>query len=177
VLGVVILQSASHSPVVALPTGNLPLNGVTTTTTTPRHPATSTSTTVSHAGVTVLVANSSTTGGVAAGYSTVLQRAGWTLLPPVTAKAPLRATSSVYYAANKRPDADAIAASLGIPDSSVLPVSAATPVANTTGADVVLVIGSDLAAKTPPSTVPPAATTSVPKTTTTTKAHTSSTAG
>ena len=106
-----------------------------------------------------------------------MQRAGWTLLPPVTAKAPLRATSSVYYAANKRPDADAIAASLGIPDSSVLPVSAATPVANTTGADVVLVIGSDLAAKTPPSTVPPAATASVPKTTTTTKAHTSSTAG
>jgi hypothetical protein len=172
VLGAVILQSGGHSPVVALGTSNLPLNGVTTTTT-PRHPATSTSTTLSHAGVTVLVANSSTTGGVAAGYSTVLQHAGWTLLPPVTAKAPVHATSSVYYAANKRPDADVIAAALGIPDSAVFPVSAATPVTDTAGADVVLVIGSDLAAKTPPSTVPPS--TVPPTTTTTTTTHKSTT--
>jgi hypothetical protein len=177
VLGAVILQSGSHSPVVALGTSNLPLNGVTTTTT-PRHPATSTSTTLSHAGVRVLVANSSTTGGVAAGYSTVLQHAGWTLLPPVTGKPPVHATSSVYYAANKRPDADAIAAALGIPDSAVFPVSAATPVTNTAGADVVLVIGSDLAAKTPPNTVPPTTTTTTTttthKSTTTTTTHKSS---
>ena len=71
-------------------------------------------------------------------------------------------------------DADAIAASLGIPDSAVLPVSPATPVTNATGADVVLVIGADLAAKTPPSTVPPTTTTTVAKTTTTTTKATKS---
>jgi hypothetical protein len=129
---------------------------------------------VSHAGVKVLVANASTTNGVAAGYSTALQHAGWTVLPPVTAKPPAEATSSVYYATNKRSDADAVAAALGVPASAVLPVSPATPVAVTTGADVIVLVGSDLAAKTPPSTVPP---TTAPKATTTsttakTKTHT-----
>ena len=65
-------------------------------------------------------------------------------------------------------DGDAMAAALGIPVSAVLPVSPATPVASTAGADVIVLIGSDLAAKTPPSTVPPSATPTVPKTTTTT---------
>jgi hypothetical protein len=44
-------------------------------------------------------------------------------------------------------------------------------VAVTTGADVIVLVGSDLAAKTPPSTVPPKATTPTKATTTTTKAH------
>lgn len=180
VLGVLILQSGGHSPVIALAPPTVPPNGATTTTV--PHNATSTSTTVSHAGVKVLVANASTTPLVAAGYSTALQRAGWTLLPPVTARA-LNAKSSIYYAANKRSEADAVAAALGVPTASVLPVSPATPVSNTAGADVVVVIGSDLAAKTPPSTVPPATTTApkttttVARTTTTTRTRTSTTAG
>jgi hypothetical protein len=97
------------------------------------------------------------------------------VLAPVTATSSARATSAVYYAANKRPEADQVAAAFGLPASDVLPLSAATPVASAAGADVVLVIGSDLAAKTPPTTVPPT-TTTVPKTTTTTRAHKSSTA-
>jgi hypothetical protein len=189
VLGVLILRSGGHSPVIALTPATAPRNGVTTTI--PRS-ATSTSTTVSHAGVKVLVANSSTTPLVAAGYSTALQRAGWTLLPPVTAKPPLSAKSSIYYAVNKRSEADAVAAALGVPTSAVLPLSPATPVTSSAGADVVVVIGSDLAAKTPPSTVPPTtttaprATTTAPRgttttvakaTTTTTRTHTSTSAG
>jgi hypothetical protein len=98
-----------------------------------------------------------------------LQHAGWTLLPPVTAKPPAAATSSVYYAVNMHSQADAVAAALGIPVSAVLPVSPATPVASTAGADVIVLIGSDLAAKTPPSTVPPSTTPTVKTTTTTTK--------
>jgi len=131
----------------------------TVTTTVPRVVPTTT-TTVPHRDVKVLVANASTTNQVAAGYSTVLQQAGWTVLAPVTAKPPPRATSSVYYASGRRDEALAVAAAFGLPASAVLPLSSATPVSNVDGADVVLVVGSDLAAKTPPSTVPPTTTTS-----------------
>ena len=181
VLGVLILHEGTRSPVVALPSSHVPStslapsSGATTTTT--AHPSSSTSTTVSHAGVKVLVANDSTTNGVAAGYSTALQHAGWTVLKPVTARPPIHATSAVYYAANKRSEADAVAAALGVPLSAVLPVSPATPVSNTAGADVVVLVGSDLAAHTPPGTVPPTTSTTAPKSTTTTKAHTTSKAG
>jgi hypothetical protein len=93
VLGVLILRAGGGSGVLALPTTSFP-NGSTTTV---PHAPTSTSTTVSHAGVKVLVANASTTNGVASGYSTALQHAGWTMLPPVTAKPPAEATSSVFH--------------------------------------------------------------------------------
>ncbi|HXR54131.1 MAG TPA: LytR C-terminal domain-containing protein, partial [Acidimicrobiales bacterium] len=106
---------------------------------------------------------------MALGYATALQHAGWTVLTPVTAKPPVHATSVVYYAANKRSEADAVAAALGVLPGAVLPVSPATPVSNIAGADVIVLIGSDLAAKTPPSTVPPTTTTTKPKATTTTK--------
>jgi hypothetical protein len=165
VLGVLILRVGGGPGAGTIPAFHLPSTGVPTTT---APSPSSTTTTVSHAGVKVLVANASTTNGVAAGYSTALQHAGWTLLPPVTAKPPAEATSSVYYAVNMHSQADAVAAALGIPVSAVLPVSPATPVASTAGADVIVLIGSDLAAKTPPSTVPPSTTPTVPKTTTTT---------
>jgi len=165
VLGVLILRVGGGPRVVTTPTPHVPSTGVTTTTS---HSPSATSTTVSHAGVKVLVANASTTNGVAAGYSTALQHAGWRMLPPVTAKPPVQATSSVYYAANMRSQADAVAVALGIPSPAVLPVSPATPVASTAGADVIVFIGSDLAARTPPTTVPPSTTTTAPKTTTTT---------
>jgi hypothetical protein len=164
-VGVLVLRSGATPARVATTTS-------TTTTTTTTAPRAATTTTVGHSQVKVLVVNDSTTNQVAAAYSTVLQHGGWDVLAPQTANVAPRATSSVYYATNKRADADVIAAAFGIPSSSVFPISSATPVANTGGADVVLVIGADLAAKTPPSTVP--TTTTVPKTTTT-KAHTTST--
>jgi len=164
-LGVIIVHSWGTHPRVTVPTSTIPVGGSTTTTT---GPPTSTSTTTARSQVKVLVANGSTTNGVAAGYATLLQRAGWSVLAPVTAKPPARATSVVYYATNKRTEADDVALSLGVPLSAVLPLSPATPVSNVSGADVVLVVGADLAAKTPPSTVPlPSTTTTAPKTTTT----------
>jgi hypothetical protein len=172
VLGVLVLHAGGGPSGSAASTAST-TSAVSTTTLAPR---TTTSTTASHAGVKVLVANDSTTGGVAGGYSTALQRAGWTVLAPVTAKPPVRATSAAYYAANKRPQADQVAAAFGLPSSDVLPLSAATPVTSVAGADVVLVIGLDLAAKTPPTTVPPTTTTTTVPKTTTTKAHKSSNA-
>jgi hypothetical protein len=162
VLGVLILRSGGP-PSVALPSPTTSTTSSTTTTTAPPSNA-------ARADVKVLVVNDSTTAGIAGEYTTVLQHAGWSVLVPGNAKPPVRATSLVYYATNKRPDADAIATSLGLPLTDVLPLSPATPVSDTAGADVVLVVGADLAAKTPPSTVPSTTTTTAPKTTTTTKA-------
>ena len=56
------------------------------------------------------------------------------------------ATSAVYYAAGQQEQAASIATTIGVQPSQVLPVSAATPVSGTTGVDVVVVIGADLAA-------------------------------
>ena len=164
VLGVLILHAGSPSSV-ALPSSHVPVPGSTVTTVPPT--ASSTSTTVSRAAVKVLVANDSTVSLVASGYATALQHAGWTVLPAVDAKPPVQATSSVYYATNERAQADVVAAALGLSPSVVLPVSPATPVSSTTGADVIVIVGSDLAAKSPPTTVPPVAST----TTTTVKSH------
>ncbi|HUA95257.1 MAG TPA: LytR C-terminal domain-containing protein [Acidimicrobiales bacterium] len=169
VVGVLVVHSWGSPSVSSAGTGNRIL--APSTTTRPRSsPPASTTTTTPHGQVKVLVANDSTTNGVAGGYTTALRNAGWSMLAPVTASPPAQPTSSVYYAANKRDDADVVALALGLPLSSVLPESPATPVATTadTGADVVVVIGSDLAAKTPPSTVPPSSTTTTaPKTSTT----------
>ncbi len=160
VVGVLALRSTPKGSNAAAPPSSSTTTSSTTTTTTAPSAA-------ERSSVKVLVANDSTTNGVAAAYTTLLQHAGWSLLAPANAKPPPRATSAVYYAPNRRADADALAASLGIAASEVFPLSPATPIADTTGIDLVLVVGADLAAKTPPSTVPPTTTTTRPKTTTT----------
>ncbi|MGH9045434.1 MAG: LytR C-terminal domain-containing protein [Acidimicrobiales bacterium] len=106
----------------------------------------------------VLVANASTTNGVASQYTTVLTNAGWSLLTPTDATV-TRPTSSIYYATGEHDQALVVAQALGVLPGAVLPLSATSPVTKTTGAEVVVVIGSDLAARTPPSTVPPTSTT------------------
>lgn len=165
VLGVLILRT-NGGPSAAVPP-------TTTTTTVPR--ATTTTTTEPHSKIKVLVLNGSTTNSVAGGYTTVLQHIGWSMLVPGDAKPPPKATSALYYSANHKPSADEIAAELGIPVSAVQPLTSSAPVTNAGGADVVLVVGSDLASRTPPNTVPPATTTTTaPGTTTTAKSHASS---
>ena len=56
------------------------------------------------------------------------------------------ATSAVYYAPGQQEQAASIATTIGVKPAQVLPISAATPLSSTTGIDVVVVIGSDLAA-------------------------------
>lgn len=133
----------------------------TTTTAPPRTtpkstPTTTTTTTTAAAGaqpstsVKVLVANASQTNGIATYYSGKLAAAGWGTLTPVTATTAL-ATSSVFYATGEQRAARAVAAVLGIPSSAVQPFGPVVPVANTAGADVVVVAGDDLASKVPAS--------------------------
>ncbi len=173
VLGVVLLQVGSRAPTgvrvarnAASPVGSsaLPPRGTRTV-----HEKTTTTTTLPRGSVTVVVANGSSTNGVAAAYTTLLQRDGWHLLTPQTATVRVP-TSAVYYAAGFEPEAQAIARSLSIAAASVTPISTSVPV-TTTGADVVVVIGPDLAAKAPTSAS--STTTSAPTTTTTARTRSS----
>ncbi len=123
--------------------------GATTTTaaaTTTTHHAkkgSATTTTVAHSSVSVVVANGTSTNGLAAHYSTVIGAGGWAMKTPVDAATTVP-TSAVYYAPGFQPEAAAIAATIGVKATEVLPVSSATPVSGTSGYDVIVVIGQDL---------------------------------
>ncbi len=123
--------------------------GPTTTSTTVRHSThpTTTTTTVPPSKVPVLVANAAGISGAAAAVSAQLRPGGWALLPPTNASA--QATvSHVYYLAGFNPQADAIASQLQLPGTSVLPYTTAAPISSIGTADVVVVVGPDLADKT-----------------------------
>jgi len=55
-------------------------------------------------------------------------------------------TSAVYYAAGMQQPAAAIASAIGVKPAQVLPITTAVPVSSTTGMDVVVIVGQDLAA-------------------------------
>lgn len=122
--------------------------GAASTTTTTRaghhHGATTTTTTLAAGTVSVLVANATNTSGLAGHYTTVLGSKGWHTMTPANA-ATTESTSTVYYAAGMQQPATAIASTIGVKPTQVQPLTTATPVASVAGADVVVVIGQDLA--------------------------------
>jgi len=90
--------------------------------------------------------------GNAAGHFTQqLQQQGWSLSSPVNATATASSTA-VYYAPGQQAAAALVASELGVPASAVQPLSATVPVPTTTGLDVVVVIGPDLAGQGFPAT-------------------------
>jgi len=103
-----------------------------------------TTTTIPHASVKVLVANGTQQNGAAAHLTQVLQGQGWSMSTPTNATSQASATT-VYYAPTKQPEAALIASELGVSSSAVQPLTTAAPVTGTTGIDVVVVIGPNLA--------------------------------
>lgn len=101
--------------------------------------------------VKVLVANASETNGVAGYYTSQLASAGWGTLTAVTADT-VETTSSVYYASGQQANAEAVASELHVASSAVQPLGSTVPLSSTTGADVVVIAGEDLAAKVPTTT-------------------------
>jgi hypothetical protein len=95
----------------------------------------------------VVVANGTSTSGLAAHYSTVIGANGYAMKTPLDTTAP-QTTSAVYYAGGQQAAASSIAAQIGVKPSQVLPLSTSVPVTGATGTDVVVVIGSDLASTT-----------------------------
>jgi hypothetical protein len=135
-----------------------------TSTTTPPsgHPLSTTTSTVAHSKVTVLVANGTQEPNAAGHFAQQLQQQGWNVSTPknTTSAAP---STTIYYAPSQQQAAALIASELGVAMTSVQSLSAGVPVADTTGLDVIVVIGPDLAGNGFPATTVPAG--SVPATT------------
>jgi hypothetical protein len=51
----------------------------------------------------------------------------------------------VYYAPGQQQAAASIATTIGVKPSQVLPISSSTPLSPTSGVDVIVIIGQDLA--------------------------------
>jgi LytR cell envelope-related transcriptional attenuator len=117
-----------------------------TTTTTPTTAPPPTTSTVPHASIKVLVANATQQANVAGHFSQVLQEQGWSVSSPVNATASAT-TTSIYAgpAPNQQNAAMVIATELNLNPSVIKPLSSSVPVSTSTGNDVVVVIGSDLA--------------------------------
>jgi hypothetical protein len=156
VIGVLLLPSATRAPLDASAT-------TPTVTTTPpaggssthghgHHSSTSTtSTTVAPASVHVLVANATTTNGVAGAVTTFLGSKGFATLTATNALVKVTA-SEIYTVGGATADTQVVAAALNLPASSIEPATAAVPVASTTGANVVVIVGPDLATRFNPAT-------------------------
>ena len=70
--------------------------------------------------------------------------AGWNVQAPINATANV-STSSVYYVAGQKAAATAVAATLHLPPSAVLPYTTAAPVSTIGTAEVLVVVAPDLA--------------------------------
>jgi len=125
-------------------------------TTTTTHPvAAATTSTVAHASVKVVVANGTQMANTAAHFTQQLQLQGWNVGSPQNSTSSTTTTTAIYYAPNKQPAAALIASEIGAPATAVQPLGASPPVASTTGVDVVVVIGADLAGNGFPATTAP----------------------
>jgi hypothetical protein len=125
-----------------------PRTAVTTTTSTtttipPRPPAE----------VKVLTVNGTNVAGVAGRTGDVLRRAGYNVLSPTNTAKPVD-SSSVQYAPGHESEAKEVAKVLSLPDTAVQPLATPPPVTDTRGADVIVIVGPDLAARTAPTSPP-----------------------
>jgi len=144
VLGILLLQVGSR-PVAHLP-GSTAAAASSTTTSAP-----TTTTTINRANVHVLVANGTSTAEGATDYANELHAQGWATLPPADTTTPATA-SNVYYSAGNQAAAAALANELGLKPAAVQPLSTTVPVSSVAGADLVLVLGPDLASRAPTTT-------------------------
>jgi hypothetical protein len=149
VVGALLLPSATRAPLVSA--------AIATTTTTTvagggsghhHGPASSstTTTTVVPSSIHVLVANATSTNGVAGAVTTFLSSKGFATLPAVNALVKVGSTE-IYTVGGATGDVGAVVSALSLPPTSIEPAAQAAPVASTTGANVVVVAGPDLAAR------------------------------
>ena len=118
--------------------------------------------------VPTIVLNGTSTGGVAGAYSDALASAGYTLTNPDGANADTPTeTTIIYFAPGFEAEAAAVATLIGAPVTSVPAALPTTPPGPIASAQVVVIIGTDLAGITPTTVV---GTDSVEETTSTTAA-------
>ena len=150
VLATAVLLGKIHTPTPAAsgsavpPTTTTTRPGTTTTTTPAATTTTGTAIAKAKSNVPVLVANASGKAGAAATITNQLQVAGWNVQAPINATANV-ATSTVYYVAGQKVAATAVAATLHLTPSAVLPYTTAAPVSTIGTAEVLVVVAPDLA--------------------------------
>jgi len=121
--------------------------------------------------VKTLVANGTKASGAGAKVSDTLRKAGYNVLAP-TNTTTTAVSSAVLFLPGFASEAGAVATALGLAPATVMPVPTPSPVANVQAANVVVVVGPDLAGPGAPASG--ASTTSTTAHTTTTAHSTSS---
>ncbi len=118
-----------------------------TTNTTARSGSTNNSTTTqplrAKADIKVLVANGTSTAGLAGTVSTTLRGKGYNTLASTNANLKVASTSA-YFQSGYEGDAAVLAGVLGLPPTAVQPMPATLPVASVTGVNILVVVGPDL---------------------------------
>ena len=94
----------------------------------------------------VLVANGTNTNGVAGGVTTFLGQKGYGTLTAANALTRVQSTQ-IYPTGGSVAAAQEVAATLGLPSTTVQAVGAPAPVASTSGATVVVIAGPELASR------------------------------
>jgi hypothetical protein len=151
VLGILLLRSGGGDPYSrSVQTGSLPSPALTSL-------PTATTVTVpvrSPADVKMLPVNGTTTANAAGATGAKLKAAGYNVLAATNTTRQATA-SNVFYEAGYEREARVAAQLLGLPDTAVQPMPTPPPVADTRGANLIVVVGPDLARATPPGTSPP----------------------
>jgi LytR cell envelope-related transcriptional attenuator len=128
--------------------------------------------------VSVLVANGTKVSGAASRVDVQLAQAGYNSVGTANATSSDNSATVVDFTPGYQPEAAALAASLSLPATAAQPMPSPPPVTDTKGANIVVVVGTDLASQIGAGSGPPA-TQSPPSTsphTTTTVRHTATTA-
>jgi hypothetical protein len=153
VVGVLLMPSGTRAPLVVTAASQ---STTTTTPTTTAPSARSTTTTVATivpgaSSIHVLVVNGSSITGLAGGTSTYLKSRGFLTLPAANATTKVTGTQ-VYAVSGPSSSATSVTGALGLTASTIQPTTAPPPVHSSAGANVIVVVGPDLARLAPGST-------------------------
>jgi hypothetical protein len=147
VIGVLLLPSATRAPLAVNASASSPTTTVASTGGSHGHHAsTTTTTTIPPASIHVLVANATTTNGVAGAVTSFLASKGFGVLTATNALVKVT-TSEIFTVGGATADTSVVAAALNLPASSIEPAASSAPVSSTTGANVVVIVGPDLATR------------------------------
>jgi hypothetical protein len=155
VIGVLLLPSATRAPLAASASTSATTTVPTTGGSTHGHghssTSTTTSTTVLPSTIHVLVANATSTNGVAGAVTSFLASKGFATLTATNALLKVTA-SEIFTVGGATADVHAVAVALNLPATSIEPAASAAPVTSTTGANVVVIVGPDLVTRFNPAT-------------------------
>jgi hypothetical protein len=154
VIGALLMPSATRAPLKVVSASQSTPTTTPTSTTAPKSRSTTTTQATIVPGASsihVLVVNGTSISGLAGGTATYLRSRGFLTLPAANATTKVTGTQ-VYAVSGPSSAATTVTNALGLTASTIQPTTAVVPVRSTTGANVVVVTGPDLARLAPGST-------------------------